>query len=113
MKAMALKFFLGGLITVAIGLVAQTRLYFLSGLIPLFPTFGLISSIVVYNTKGPLGLKETAVFGLYSLIPYGAYLLTILLTAQKYSFPIVIGLSLLAWSISALLIFYFYQEGIC
>lgn len=43
----------------------------------LFPTFALIAHYIVGTERTMEDLRTTALFGLYSLIPYAAYLLAV------------------------------------
>jgi membrane protein GlpM len=71
------KALVGALIVIIIQLVSRTKNAYMAGLVPLFPTFALIAHYIVGSggTKGEL--KETILFGMFSLIPYFVYLLTL------------------------------------
>jgi len=106
---LVLKFILGGLIVVLLSLVSQSRFFIFAGLIPLFPTFAFISNVMVLNNQGIEELKETLLFGVLSLIPYLAYLLSLYLTIGKYKTFFCFCFAFLAWGIFAFLIYYLYN----
>jgi membrane protein GlpM len=47
-----------------IGLLARTRNYAIAGLLPLFPTFALMTHYMVGSECGTADLKSTIVFGI-------------------------------------------------
>lgn len=75
--ALLLKAALGALVVVFIGLLAKTKNYYIAGLIPLFPTFALIAHYIVASERGIEALRTTIVFGMWSIIPYFIYLLSL------------------------------------
>lgn len=68
---------IGGGFVVVITLLARTQHYYLAGLLPLFPTFGLMSHYIVGTSNTPEEFREVIVFGMWSLAPYLAYLTTV------------------------------------
>lgn len=99
-----IKAIAGALIVILISLVSLTKNYFLAGLINLFPIFALISHIIV-NQRGILELKNTALFGMLSLIPYFAYLLGVYLLSGKVPLWVNLLISIIVWSLFALIIY--------
>ena len=72
-----LKAVLGAFIVLVIQLLAKTNNYYIAGLVPLFPTFALISHFIVGNERDLSELKTTILLGMCSLIPYFIYLLAL------------------------------------
>jgi len=105
-----LKAFLGALIVVLIDLVSRTRFYFVAGLVPLFPTFALVSHIVVAQ-RGSFFLKNTALFGVYSLLPYLAYLLSVYFLAGRLPLWVVLSFSVAVWGVFALTVFLAFNKS--
>ncbi|UJF24469.1 GlpM family protein [Suttonella sp. R2A3] len=99
--SLALKALLGALAVVVIQLFSQSRWFYLAGLVPLFPTFALISHYLVGSQRGPLDLRTTALFGLFALIPYAVYLLGVLFLSTRLSLIWTLGLSSLLWVVAA------------
>ncbi len=97
----------GAVIVVLISLVSTTKNYFVAGLIPLFPTFALIAHVIV-GQKGSVELKNTALFGIFSLIPYFAYLLSVYLFANKLPLYLNLLVSVLFWVLFAIGVYLFW-----
>ena len=72
-----IKAALGALVVLLIGVLAKTKNYYIAGLIPLFPTFALIAHYIVASERGIEALRATIVFGMWSIIPYFIYLLSL------------------------------------
>lgn len=68
MISLFLKCLLGALAVLLIALLSKSRSFFISGLVPLFPTFALIAHYIVGTERTMADLRVTALFGLYSLI---------------------------------------------
>lgn len=77
MTALFFKCLLGALAVLIIALLSKSKSFFIAGLVPLFPTFALIAHYIVGTERTMEDLRTTALFGLYSLIPYAAYLLAV------------------------------------
>ncbi len=106
-----LKAFIGAIIVVIIDLLSRSKkFYAISGLIPLFPTFALIAHILVYSKQGAVGVKDTALMGFYSLIPYAFYLIGVYFFVEKLPFYITLLISLVLWFISAFAVIYFFYN---
>jgi uncharacterized membrane protein (GlpM family) len=102
--ALLIKAIAGALIVVLISIVSVTKNYFIAGLIPLFPTFSLIAHVIV-GPKGSTELKNTVLFGMLSIIPYFAYLLSVYILAGKIPLYLNLILSVIIWFIFAFLIY--------
>ena len=72
-----LKACLGAAVVVILAMLAKTRNYYIAGLVPLFPTFALIAHYIVGKGRSLEDLKTTIVFGMWSIIPYFIYLLSL------------------------------------
>lgn len=105
--ALFIKAIAGALIVVLISIVSSTKNYFLAGLIPLFPTFSLIAHVIV-GQKGATELKNTVLFGMLSIIPYFAYLLSVYILADKLPLYLNLIISTVIWFIFAFLIYLFW-----
>ncbi len=55
----------------------KTKNYAIAGLVPLFPTFALIAHYIVASERGIEALRATIVFGMWSILPYFIYLLSL------------------------------------
>jgi len=95
---------LGALAVLLIAVLSKSRNFFIAGLIPLFPTFALIAHWIVGTERSVEDLRATALFGLWSLIPYAAYLLAVYLLSPNYSLANTLILSTAVWTASALVL---------
>ena len=81
--SLLIKVLIGALIVVSIHFVAYTKNFYIAALVPLFPSFGLFSYYIVGRARGIGDLKTTVVFGMFSLIPYLAFLMTLYAGASE------------------------------
>ena len=72
-----LKCLLGAVAVLLIALLSRTKNFFVAGLVPLFPTFALIAHYLVGTERTAADLRATALFGLWSLLPYAVYLILV------------------------------------
>lgn len=84
-----------------IALFSKSRLFYVAGLVPLFPTFALIAHVIVGHERSPAELRMTALFGLCSLAPYAIYLLGVFYLSTRMSLYKTLGLATLAWCLAA------------
>ncbi|PAU86681.1 hypothetical protein CK507_13345 [Pseudomonas sp. WN033] len=101
MLSLAFKCLLGALAVLAIALLAKSRHFYIAGLVPLFPTFTIIAHYVVGTQRLSSDLRMTAIFGLWSLIPYALYLLAVAWFSQRFSLLITLLLAVAAWTVAA------------
>jgi len=104
-----IKSLIGAFIVVLVSIVSKTNNYVISGLIPLFPFFGLIAEIFVYKDQGIVGLKKMILFSMFSLIPYFVYLITIFILINKFDFKFIILIAIIMWFICSYAIFYIWH----
>jgi len=96
-----IKAALGALVVVLIGILSKTKNYYIAGLIPLFPTFALIAHYIVATERGIEGLRTTIVFGMWSIIPYFIYLLSLWYFTGFLRLPLSLTGAVVCWSLSA------------
>lgn len=70
MLSLFLKCILGAVVVLLISILSKSKAFYIAGLVPLFPTFALIAHVIVSQQQGAAALQKTALFGLWSLIPY-------------------------------------------
>ncbi|SFN48846.1 GlpM family protein [Variovorax sp. OV329] len=104
MTSLFLKCLLGALAVLLIALLSRTRNFFIAGLVPLFPTFALIAHYIVGSERSVADLRTTALFGLWSLIPYAVYLLAVYWLSVRYSLAGTLGLATVAWVLAAVVL---------
>ena len=101
-----IKGIVGALFVILIAFLTKTRFSYLAGLAPLFPTFALFAHIFSYQHAGGAGVKVVACFGLFSIIPYTAYLLTIIILIDRLSFLPTVSIALCSWMLAAVAIIF-------
>jgi membrane protein GlpM len=101
MTGLFLKSLLGALAVLLIALLSRSKSFYIAGLVPLFPTFALIAHAIVGAERGAADLRTTALFGLWSLIPYAVYLLTVYWLAPRLTLAPTLIAATLAWTAAA------------
>ncbi len=109
MLSLFLKCVLGAAVVLLISILSKSKAFYIAGLVPLFPTFALIAHVIVSQQQGAEALRKTALFGLWSLIPYAIYLLMVYVLATKMSMWSCLGLATLCWIVAAAGLIYGWQ----
>lgn len=104
MLSLFFKSALGALAVLLIALLSRSRLFFVAGLVPLFPTFALIAHAIVGSERGGAALRTTALFGLCSLLPYAVYLLAVWWLSERQSLAVTLLAATGAWVLAAALL---------
>lgn len=99
-----LKAALGAGVVILLAILSKTRNYYIAGLVPLFPTFALIAHYIVGKGRSIEDLKTTILFGMWSIIPYFVYLLTLYVLVERMRLEASLALATLAWLIAATLL---------
>lgn len=110
MLSLFFKSLLGAAAVLIIAVLAKSRVFYIAGLVPLFPTFALIAHVIVSQEKGAEALRQTALFGLWSLIPYFIYLLLVYLLALKLPLWGCLGAAAAGWIAAAAVLIYAWQN---
>ena len=108
MISLFLKCLTGALAVLLIALASTSRYFVLAGLVPLFPTFALIAHVVVGSSRSASALQTTALFGLWSLIPYAAYLSTVYFLSVRTTLSITLSSAVVVWILVASLMLFFW-----
>lgn len=95
------KALLGAAAVILIALLSRSRNYYIAGLVPLFPTFALIAHSLVGAEQGPAALRTTALFGLWSLIPYAIYLAAVYFLAGRLELWGTLAAATAFWLVAA------------
>ena len=98
------KALIGAAVVVILAALAKTKNYYIAGLVPLFPTFALIAHYIVGKGRSLDDLKTTILFGMWSIIPYFVYLLTLYVLVERMRLEASLALATLAWLIAATLL---------
>ena len=108
--ALVIKATIGALVVLLIGLLSKTKNYYIAGLIPLFPTFALIAHYIVATERGVDALRTTIVFGMWSIIPYFLYLLSLWYFTGFMRVGYALGAAVLCWCLSAWLLIFIWSR---
>ncbi len=103
------KVYVGGGVVLIISILSKSKAFYIAGLVPLFPTFALIAHVIVFQQKGAEALQKTALFGLWSLIPYAIYLVAVYVLATRMSMWSCLGVATLCWVVAAAGLIYGWQ----
>lgn len=109
MWTLFLKCMLGAGVVLIISILSKSKAFYIAGLVPLFPTFALIAHVIVFQQKGAEALQKTALFGLWSLIPYAIYLVAVYVLATRMSMWSCLGVATLCWVVAAAGLIYGWQ----
>lgn len=110
MLSLFFKSLLGAAAVLIIAAFSKSKVFYIAGLVPLFPTFALIAHVIVAQEKGAEALRQTALFGLWSLIPYFIYLLLVYVLALKLPLWSCLGLAAAGWIAAAAVLIYLWQQ---
>ncbi|GKW29633.1 GlpM family protein [Pectobacterium brasiliense] len=99
-----IKSVIGALIVLLISVLAKSRNYYIAGLVPLFPTFALIAHYIVGTERGLEALRATILFGIWSVIPYLVYLISLYYFTAWMKLPQALLAAVVCWIVSAALL---------
>lgn len=111
MLALAAKCLIGAAAVLLISLLSQTRNFFIAGLVPLFPSFALIAHYIVGSTRSPDDLRQTVLFGLFSLIPYALYLGAVFLLCTRLTLGWTLAAATGVWLLAAAVLLMLWQRA--
>lgn len=94
----------GGMMTALIAWAAR-RGTVLPGILPLFPSLGLIALWLVGTRGDPAGLRQACMAGAKTIPAYAAYLAVCWLLAPRADFRVALLAGLAAWLVVALAMF--------
>jgi len=84
--------------------LAITRNYYIAGLVPRFPTFALIAHYVVGSERSIAALKTTLIFGMWAVLPYLVYLISLYFLINSLRLSLALGAAVLCWIAAAWLL---------
>lgn len=103
-RSLLLRALFGAGVVVVIQLLARTRSYYIAGLVPLFPTFTLISNYIVGTERTVAELKTTLRFSMASMVPYGVYLIALYLLVDRLKFRMALLGAVVCWAVVAVVL---------
>ena len=101
---LTLKALAGAAVVLIIQGFSRTENYVIAGLVPLFPTFALISHLIVGAERTPSELKATILFGMFSLIPYLVYLAALYVLVDRIPLIAALVVAVACWSVAAMIL---------
>ncbi|MGY5612108.1 GlpM family protein [Vibrio brasiliensis] len=104
MGALFFKCLIGAAAVLVIALLSKSKNFFIAGLVPLFPSFALIAHYIVGSERNMEDLRATALFGLYSLLPYASYLLAVYYFSYRFSLVQTLSMATAVWVVSAMML---------
>jgi len=110
MISLILKCLFGAVAVLLIALLSKTRNFFVAGLVPLFPTFALVAHYIVGSERSCSDLRTTALFGLWSLIAYAIYLLSVYWLSMRCALATTLALSTVAWMVAAAVLLFAWSK---
>ena len=99
-----IKALIGAAIVVLIQVLTRSKNFYIAGLVPLFPTFALISHYMVGSQRTVTELKTTIIFSIFSLIPYCIYLLALYYLVDRLRLGYALVTATLCWGLAASLL---------
>jgi len=99
-----LKAAIGALVVVLIGMLSKTKNYYIAGLVPLFPTFALIAHYIVGSERSIEALRTTIIFGIWAVIPYLVYLVSLWFLLGALRLPLALLAAVGCWVVAAWLL---------
>ncbi len=111
MISIIIKILISLIFVVGIILLSGTKYVYLTGLLPLFPTFALISHITV-STSNAAELRNVILFGFWAIIPYMIYLGSMYYFASRVNIYRSSIFSLGLWVVVALILIFAWEKVI-
>ncbi|MBE3651424.1 GlpM family protein [Vibrio navarrensis] len=104
MLSLFFKSLLGAAAVLLIALLSKSKSFYIAGLVPLFPTFALIAHFIIGSERSMEDLRQAALFGLWSLLPYAAYLLAVYYLSYRFSLLVTLFGATLIWLLCAMVL---------
>lgn len=104
------KALIGAGMVVVIDLLARSKNFYIAGLVPLFPTFALITHYIVGTQRPVTDLRDVVLFGFCAIVPYCIYLSAIYVFAGRMKlFTLLISATFL-WLVAAVALIVLWQR---
>ena len=95
----------GAVVAIFVAVLARSNLYVLAGLAPLFPTFAVFAHLLSHKNGGIEQVRDVALFGMFAVIPYLAYVATLYFGLEKMRFEWALTTGIVFWCITAFILF--------
>lgn len=100
----------GALIMLCVHFLVKSNIYYLTGLVVLFPIFSIPAYYFMFHEKGPLEIQKTNVFALCSLIAYVGFVLTVFFTVKRVGIATSLLLSTIVWFVLAITLLFVWKR---
>ena len=100
MTSLFLKSLLDTVAVLIFDILSKSKSFYIAGLVPLFSTFALIAHCTVGSERDMEALRKKALFGIYSLIPYTAYLISVFYLSYRLSLVGTLTAATLVWVVT-------------
>ncbi|NIS78811.1 MAG: hypothetical protein GTO14_00940 [Anaerolineales bacterium] len=104
------KTLIGAALVLLIQLLAKSKSFYIDRLVPLFPTFTLLSHFIVGTERTAPELQKTILFGMVSILPYLLYMLTLYALVPRFKLAPSLLSATATWTLGALLIIFLWQR---
>ncbi|OBR91133.1 inner membrane protein YdgC [Clostridium ragsdalei P11] len=99
-----IKPLVGALVVIVIQVLSKSKNYYIAALVPLFPLFGIMAYYIVGLERGTSVLENTIIFGMFSLIPYFVFLITLYFSIKHYKLGYSLIIGSIAWVVIAVIL---------
>lgn len=106
----AFKCLIGALIMLVIHFLAQTRHYYAAGLVLMLPAISLPTYYFMHVERGAAAVRDTALFGMLSVLAYLAFLGALYLCEKRLPIVQSMAVSLGAWCLVAVALLAVWQR---
>jgi len=96
-----IKALIGAGLLVGLHYLTKTRNFYLAQLALSCPILSLFAHYYIGIERDAMALKRTLLFGIFALLPFLAYLITLYINTDRMKLEIALSLSGAAWFVSA------------
>jgi uncharacterized membrane protein (GlpM family) len=92
-----IKGLIGAVLVILIQLFSRSKNFYITALVPLFPTFSLISYYTLGTGHSTANLKKAIIFGMFAMIPYLVFLGALYLLVDRIKLGGALIVATLLW----------------
>jgi membrane protein GlpM len=106
---LVVKAVLGALLVIVVQLLARSKNYYIAGMVPLFPTFAVLSHYIVGKERTVAELRKTILLTILTLAPYSIYLFVLYLLVDKLELRSALLVAVAAWGVATTMLLAFWS----
>jgi membrane protein GlpM len=106
---LAVRTGLGALLVILVQLLARSENYYIAGMVPLFPTFALLSHYIVGKERTVAELRRTILLTILTLAPYSVYLIVLYLLVGRLELRWSLLVAVAAWGVATTILLAFWS----